>query len=269
MARQAKQDDVAALGRAQDMIYDAWEAPTVKGRIDLARKALEVSPLCADAYVMLAQHAKPDSDEALELWRGGVDAGKTALGRDFAELAGEFWGFLETRPYMRARFGLARALWTRGARDEAIGHLREMLKLNPNDNQGVRYILAAFLVETGAEAAVAALLSAYRDDASAAWVWTKALVQFRKAGDDTKSRSLLAKALADNPHAPAYLTGERAMPKRLPGMYSPGGEDEAILFVFDYGAGWRETPGALDWLRAQSSAAPPPKIKAKPRNLRH
>ena len=60
-----------------------------------------------------------------------------ALGAEgFEEYAGHFWGFLETRPYMRARAGLAIALIKLGDESAAIEHFRAMLKLNPNDNQG-------------------------------------------------------------------------------------------------------------------------------------
>ena len=137
MGRKASADAAAALDRAQDLIYEAWEADTSKRRIALAVKALAISPMCADAHVLLAEHAKPGSAEELELWRHGVEAGEKALGKSgFEEYAGHFWGFLETRPYMRARFGLANALWARGDRDRAIAHFQDMLRLNPN--AGVR-----------------------------------------------------------------------------------------------------------------------------------
>ena len=44
-----------------------------------------------------------------------------------------------------AREGLANSLWTAGRRDEAERHLQDLLRLNPSDNQGVRYTLAGFL----------------------------------------------------------------------------------------------------------------------------
>ena len=106
-SRKQMMDAQEALDRAQDMVYEAWEARTPKRRADLARKALAISPLCADAYAMLAEQAGGETDEGLVLWRRGVEAGRQALGTDFEELEGEFWGFIETRPYMRARFGLA------------------------------------------------------------------------------------------------------------------------------------------------------------------
>ena len=183
------------LGQAQDIIYDAWEARTDKKAIALANKALSLSPLCADAYVMLAVREK-DETKALELWRKGFEAGEAALGPDgFEEYAGEFWGFLETRPYMRARHGLAMCLWDLGSREEAVVHARDMLRLNPNDNQGVRYVLAAWYAELTHDAELERLLREYKNDGSAFWQWTAVLLAFRQGGDSKKSLKLLKRAI--------------------------------------------------------------------------
>src|SRR3546814_15155439 len=87
-------------------MYDAWEASGAE-RVALARAALDISPLCADAYVLLAEEEAGSQQDALALYRQGVEAGERALGDEFEELSGHFWGFLQTRPYMRARAGLA------------------------------------------------------------------------------------------------------------------------------------------------------------------
>jgi len=244
-----------ALDHAQEVIYDAWEAATPKRRVELAAKALAISPLCADAYVLLGEHAEPGSPEQLECYRRGVAAGEAALGEAaFIEDAGHFWGLLETRPYMRARLGLAQLLWGRGERDEALAHFRDMLRLNPNDNQGVRYLLAARLLEVGRDAELVTLLGNYKEDDSAAWDYTKALAAFRRVGDNAESRRLLAEAIAENRHVPAYLLRRRKMPKTMPAFMSPGEEDEAICYMSEGGAAWSSTPGALDWLRERQEA---------------
>lgn len=250
--KRTQRDAAAALDHAQEIIYSAWEARTAKRRVEIAKNALEISPLCADAYCLLAEHAKAGSDEELDLWRHGVEAGAAAIGKAaFEELEGEFWGFLETRPYMRARSGLALALWERGKRDEACGHLQAMLVLNPNDNQGVRYILAAWLFEISEDDELAKLLDIYAEDYMAAWKWSYALLAFRRSGDKKESRAQLAAAIKTNRHIPAYLLGKTPLPKKLPPFISPGEKDEAIHYVAEFAEGWRQTPGAVDWLKTQ------------------
>ena len=131
-----------AIEKAQDAIYDAWERTTARSRVALARKALGITPLCADAYNLLVEEAR-SVEEARDLYARGVDAGELALRRKgFEEYAGHFSGFLETRPYMRGRAGPAGALLKLGDEDAAIGHYRDMLKLNPGAGSRLPLICA-------------------------------------------------------------------------------------------------------------------------------
>jgi tetratricopeptide (TPR) repeat protein len=238
------------LAQAQALVYQAFEERDEQRRLQLAQEALELCPDCADAYVLLAEHAN-GRKEALHLYEQGVAAAERALGPEtFRRHAGFFWGLLETRPYMRARLGLAHSLWTAGRRDEAVQHLQDMLRLNTSDNPGVRYTLAGFLLFLGRDDDLARLLQKYPDEASAAWAYTQALLAFRQHGDTPESHQLLQGARKTNPYVPAYLLGEKFPPTERPGSYSPGDENEALNYLGGFLAGWRDTPGAIAWLRA-------------------
>ena len=152
-----------ATAKAQDVMYEAWERNTARSRIALARKALGISPLCADAYVLLAEEAQ-SIEEARDLYAKGVEAGELALGaQGFKEYAGHFWGFLLNTPPMRARAGLASTLAQLGDVEGALAHYHDMLKLNPNDNQGIRYVLAGCLLKQDNYSALKELLAAHED----------------------------------------------------------------------------------------------------------
>ena len=59
----------------------------------------------------------------------------------FENSVGHFWGILDTRAYMRARFGVADAMMeidTRQAVTAALNHFMDMLHLNRSDNMGLR-----------------------------------------------------------------------------------------------------------------------------------
>lgn len=246
-------DEETPLRKAQDTIYDAWEINDSKRRVALARKALEISPDCADAYALLAEETASSLTEALNLYRQGVEAGERALGKEaFEEDVGHFWGILETRPYMRARAGLAECLWASGKHDEAIQHYKDMLRLNPNDNQGIRDLLMPRLIEMGRDEEAEALFKEYRDDGMASWIYSRALLDFRKTGDSEMSRKSLAAAVKKNKHIPAYLLGRKKMPRFLPEYYSPGAETEAVFYTKENLEGWKITPGALEWLLHQT-----------------
>ena len=211
---------------------------------------------------MLAQEEARSPIEAIEFYQRGIAAGELALGpAAFVEDVGHFWGILETRPYMRARHGLAMGLWEMGQRDEAVEHYQEMLRLNPNDNQGIRYMLLNALLELGREAETAALLERY-DDGAATWLWGKLLFAFRRDGDGPATRQFLADALAQNPHVVDYLIGGKRLPARRPDYITWGGEDEAQECARDAAPAWRATPGALVWLaEATMERARPPRRK--------
>jgi tetratricopeptide (TPR) repeat protein len=241
------------LKKAQDIIYDAWEVADPKRRIEMARKALEISPDCADAYSLLAEETASSLPEVLDLYRHGVEAGERALGKEaFEEDVGHFWGILDTRPYMRALAGLAGCLWAAGKHEEAIEQYKEMLRLNPNDNQGIRDLLMPCLIIMGRDKEAEVLFREYRDDGMTFWIYSRALLDFRKMGDSEISRKSLAAAVKKNKHVPAYLLGRKKIAKSLPEYYSPGDESEAIFYAKENLEAWKITSGALDWLLNQT-----------------
>jgi tetratricopeptide (TPR) repeat protein len=241
------------IEKAQELIYRAFEARG-RRRVQFARKALELSADCADAYVMLAEHAG-DLERARDFYAQGVAAGERALGPGtFAEEAGHFWGRVATRPYMRARFGLAQCLKRLGQVSEAIDHYRELLRLNPNDNQGVRDVLLPALFAAGRDDEAGALLRQFKDDATALWQYGWALWTFRQEGDSRAARDRLRRAVRANRRVPKYLTGEEELPDEDPPSYALGSEEEAVISARALADVWHATPDAARWLRTQASA---------------
>ena len=236
--------------RAEDLVYEAWEA-TGPQRAVLARKALALWPDCADGYVLLAQAAS-SLEEARELLERGVAAGERAVGRRvFVEDAGDFWLIFETRPYMRARAALAAVLWRLGRREEAVEHQRELLRLNPRDNQGLRYRQANWLLALESYDELEELFAAHAGDGHApGFTYTRALAAFARRGAGAQACALLAEACQRNPHIPAYLTGRKRLPRKRPAYTVFGEESEAIDYTAGAGELWRSVPGALAWLES-------------------
>ena len=178
------------LRRAQDLAYDAWEEDDRSRRNALARRALAHSPLCADAWLQLSQLRNLTDESRREYLLRAVCAGELAIGeRRFAQDRGEFWLVLETRPYMRARHALAEDLWLCGARQEAISHLREMLELNTNDNQGLRYVLLTWLIMADENQTAQKLLDEHSEEISTFMEFTRVLLAYKETGDSEQARS--------------------------------------------------------------------------------
>ena len=244
----ARKKGTTSLETAQDIMYDAWDSKG-KQRIDLAYKALSVSKDCADAYVLLAEEAAADSGEAIRFLEDGVRAGERALGQKmFEEEAGYFWGILETRPYMRARFDLAHLLCLAGKQAEAIAHMQDLLRLNPGDNQGVRHELAVCLLEEGNLEALEKLLDGYPDEYSAVWFYSRAFMKYRQEGRTPAGDACLVEAFEQNRFVPLYLLGKKRFPAHSPDYMSIGDDTEAVVYALNSIRTWQEIRGALMWM---------------------
>ncbi len=240
----------ADLARAEELVMQAYESEDFHERLELANDALELCPHCGEAYVCLAEMA-PSPTHAATLYRLGWEAAEFALGGadGLAHYAGHFGSALETRSYLRARYGLARSLWTLGQQDKAVQHCQALLQLNPSDNQGVRYLLCAYYCDLGQDAELQTLLDDYPEEESAEWLFSRALLQFRCEGDVPRSRKLLRLADRHNPWVASYLLGNRELPDESPPLVQRGHEMEAMAYVSQFLPGWRNSPGALAWVR--------------------
>ncbi len=234
---------------ALDLVEEAQQTDDVDERVRLTIEALRIDPDCAEAHLLLGD-AAPTAAEAADSYREAMQAAERRLGpAAFQEYAGHFWGFIETRPYMAARERLAEALWAAGRRDEALTHYEALLELNPNDNQGVRQILASHDIEAGRFDALEKLLDRYPDDSSPELSYARPLLTFRRQGDVPAAREQLRRAFDLNRYVPEYLLGESPLPLERPEWITAGGKDEAIAYVFTARIAWSSVPEALAWLR--------------------
>ncbi len=247
----------SGLAKAQDLMYRAYETEDRDQRLELAQEALAASPDCADAYICVGEML-PASDDAMQWFQWGVEAGERALGgpEGMARYKDHFWGALETRPYMRARLELAQCLWSLGEEEAAIDHCRSLLELNPNDNQGVRYVLCSYYCSAECDRELAELLDAFAEDDAADWHFSRALLAFRREGDSEHARQLLLAAHQANPHIASYLLGEQYTLPESPSFVVRGEETEAASYVRAYLPAWRSTSGAVTWIRKTLRISP-------------
>jgi tetratricopeptide (TPR) repeat protein len=233
---------------AQALCYEALDT-FGRRRVQLAKRALETDPECVEASVILAEQAA-SLEAQLGHYTTAMEAAERSLGLSaFKEHFGHFWGVTSTRPYMRARFGLAQTLEELGRLDDAVGHYQELLRLNPNDNQGVRYVLLPRLLQTDRDQEAAKLIKAY-DEMSAIWAYSQAFLAFRLSGRSAASRRELRTAFQVNQHVPDMLPEvlESGTPPHVPDHYSPGSDEEAILCLMDLLPVFTATPDSIDWI---------------------
>ncbi len=130
---------------AHDLIIEgrcALEHDPIKAR-RLFEDSINLIPHLGDAYNGLAALANNCGDiaRAEECYRKAYEMEAGLLGNESTD-GYYWWQELETRPYMRARCGLGWIFLRTERYDEALNEFTTLLRLNPDDNQGVRRAIA-------------------------------------------------------------------------------------------------------------------------------
>jgi len=255
-------DDIKLLAEtplelAQAKIYDAFATASSKKRIALAKEALKISADCADAYVLLAEETAKTYTQAISLYRQGMEAGRRALGEEiFKKEVGNFWSILETRPYMRALFGYARNLWEDYDDDkEALACLRELIRLNKSDNQGVRYVLAPALIEADEYEEAKQLLQTMKDEPATCSKFSWALLLYLTEGKSVAAIKALDDALKQNMYVAGALMNLDLITEQVNEQidsYAPGSIEEAIIYSREWFPAWfdneKQSLRPMEWL---------------------
>jgi tetratricopeptide (TPR) repeat protein len=152
---------------------------------------------------------------------------------------------------MRARSFLAQRLADAGRRSEAVAHYEALLRLNPNDNLGLRYLLMGLYLEASRLDDAKQLFEQFEDEGSAMFTWARVLERLL-ADDKAGATVALNEARETNPHVEPLLTGKKRMPRETPEYYGFGDKNEAVICVQSIGAAWKSADGAVEWLKYQA-----------------
>ena len=129
---------------SDDYLELAEDANSEKEALKYARKALELDPDNLDAERIVATGSSKDPYVILDnLHRAVIHGTEVMKSRGFMtkEYIGDFWGVIETRPYMRLRDEFVNALIEGGMFRKAAAECEDMIRLCESDNLGVRYNL--------------------------------------------------------------------------------------------------------------------------------
>ena len=135
----------AIVDYLEEVALDALEAHDHRPARRYFERITQVKPDYADAWTHLGiiEYRLRRYERARELFQKGEDLARAELVRAHGTLdsINSWWDDLDTRPYMRALYNLALVEWKLGDHDGSIKICRELLRLNPEDDQGARFLL--------------------------------------------------------------------------------------------------------------------------------
>jgi hypothetical protein len=236
-ARQLRAQEVLAeglvSGRALEEILGVEAALQIDSRCPDALIVLadqeEVRRLASAPYVRLAL-AHLAHDEAWNRVR--------ARQRVMSPPKRDVFDMLEARPYLRSAILLAACLVETGHADLARGIYRRVMRQQPRDSMGARYLLAILDVRSGDDAAFDRRRAQFEGDEHPAWVLTELLVAHRR-GDAERMGKALEIARRRYPEIVA-MVADIADADRTGALEWRSSELHAL---------WRANPPAQRWLR--------------------
>lgn len=230
--------------RAENLCYAAIDTYG-RRRIQLARQALQEDPTHVEAHVLLAE-SMGDLAERIEVFRDGIRLGESQCADLLKTEVGRFWQISETRPLLRAKFGLATCLAMDGQADEAISLMLDILRLNEQDNLGIRYELTNLLLSQGREQEAKEILQRYPEQ-TGSWLYLMAQVEFRAGGRSSRTaQKAIAAAFKSNPHVIELFLQET--PPVAPERYVLGSPEEAAVIIEEQIESWMECEGFMEWM---------------------
>jgi tetratricopeptide (TPR) repeat protein len=233
--------------QAQDLVFEAYEVSKAKG-LEKIDKALELDIDCIEAYEYLGA-MEESVFVAMVFFEKAISIGRRLFGGKYLkENKGMFWGLHETRPFMRCLHVYADCLYAVGKAKECLEMLEEMIELNPNDNQGARDQLFLYLIEYDENKKYLNYAKQYKDDFMAFSLFNAALFEYKTQGPTLKAGNCLVKAHEQNKFVIGKLISNKPVFNNAD-SYALHSEDEAKYIASYAQIIWRETTGALQWLK--------------------
>jgi tetratricopeptide (TPR) repeat protein len=180
---------------------------------------------------------------ALKCFEMGYRIGLRAIPENFAGRLP--WIHLANRPFLRAAHGFGLALERERRHLDAVDVYERVLRLNPDDNQGIRFLLPRLYLEAGALAKARAALEQHGADGMN--LYTRCLLEIHD-GHRWEAVRWLCRGLAYNLHLPELVLAGKGKPgSDEASRVVMGREDEAAQYLQE-NRGWlRKEP--RDFLR--------------------
>lgn len=175
--KQLTELELKKLDEAEDYYFDALETNDLEKQDELLEKCLTLNPDHLDAKILLIVNDYPPYFAVEELQKL-ERAEKRKLKKEDLYEPGRMYGIFETRPYMRCLLHIAQSACDAGMYKIALKYYELILKLNPNDNMGVRYVIPGLYLYYDKRKPLEQLIDFYQEVATEmeialAFMWIK------------------------------------------------------------------------------------------------
>ena len=194
-------DDYIIL--AEDAMYEDKASVA----FNYASKALKLEPDNLDAERLMIESGADGFRNYLKKLERAVKHGDEVMKKEGymdEDSIGNFWGILETRPYMRLRHSYMDTLYNGGMLKKAMHECEELIRLNENDNLGARYILMHLYVLFEDEEKAIDLHKKY-DEYDETQMLLPLSVLYFKQGDWDKAEKYLARLIKVNKDTKKFI----------------------------------------------------------------
>ncbi len=240
-----------AAEQAEDLVFAAYDLPPMQARQQI-EKALHLHINCIAAYEFLGQLENSPQIAAV-FFEKGIAIGRQMFGGQYLkEHKGFFWGFHETRPFMRCLQHYAHCLFAFDNVSECVAVYEEMIELNSNDNQGVRDQMMLYLIALNEKEKYLKYDAMFNEHSVAFPLFNRALFTFVTEGETAHANAQLQLALKNNKYVAAKLVSKKPITVQAD-SYSPGTASEADYYACFARTIWQTTNGAIGWLKKHSA----------------
>lgn len=192
---------------------------------------------------------------AKSLYKQTIERARTYIpdafvsGRDRA-----IWALLENRPFLRMLAGHALLIEQLEGYGKAIPLYEEILSFNPNDNQGIRGLLTTAYLHTNQPEKVTELTSHYPEDSMCDTFMGRLLAMYMLK-NNARAKKLLKQIKVYSPYIiKELLKGFHPQPASYrDDLIAFGSPDEAYYYWLHQGRLWEIIPGAMDFLRENTT----------------
>ena len=199
-------NDLDRREQALDILENAYGAEDEKTAAKFAKEALKVDPDLTDAKRVLIdtyplEKQKKEYEKLIKQEEERL--GEMGISDDDV---GIYYGLIETRPYMRVRYAYMELLENMNKLRMAMTEGEDIIRLNENDNMGVRYKLIKLCAMLEDSEKLEKLVAEYNEEC--VHFLLPQAIYYYKTDQLTKARGTLRRMYKSNAYVKAFFDGK-------------------------------------------------------------